>query len=100
MLRGAAPANGRAARYTATRVETMSVKEPGSSRVESEAGIRTADRTQRETRSRSGRGLPSSLTLKTIDPQRAQPLYDLPPFFRYQPMNCLTPTLFALRVAS
>ena len=42
MLRGAAPVNGRAARSTAARVETVSVKEPGSSRVESEAGIRVS----------------------------------------------------------
>ena len=46
MLRGAAPVNGRAARPTAARVETVSAQEPGSSRVESKAGIRAADRTQ------------------------------------------------------
>ena len=40
MLRGAAPVNGRAAQSTAPRVETVSAKEPGSSRAESEAGIR------------------------------------------------------------
>ena len=45
MLRGAAPVRGRAARPTATRVETMSAKEPGWSRAESETGIRDADRT-------------------------------------------------------
>ena len=39
MLRGAAPVNGRAARSTAARMETMSAKEPGSSRAESNAGI-------------------------------------------------------------
>ena len=89
MLRGTAPANSRAVRSTAARVETMSAKEPGSSRVESEVGIRAADRTLRETRSRSGRGLPSSLTLETNDPEGAQPLHVLPPFFCYQPTNCL-----------
>ena len=98
MLRGAAPVNGRAARSTAARVETVSAKEPGSSRAESEAGIRAADRTLRETRSRSDRGLPSSLTLEMNDPQRVQPLHDLPPFFRYQPTNCLTPTLRSRRL--
>ena len=98
MLCGAAPVNGHAARSTAARVETVSAKEPGSSRVESEAGIRAADRTLRETRSRSGRGLPSSLTLEANDPQRVQPLHDLPPFFRYQPTNCLTPTLRSRRL--
>ena len=40
MLRGAAPVNGRTARSTAARVETVSAKEPGSSQAESEAGIR------------------------------------------------------------
>ena len=97
-LCGAAPVNGRAARSTAARLDTVSAEEPGSSRAESEAGIRAADRTQRGTRSRSGRGLPSSLTLETNDPQRAQPLHDLPPFFCYQPTNCLTPTLRSVRL--
>uniref|UniRef100_A0A8C4PWG9 Uncharacterized protein n=1 Tax=Eptatretus burgeri TaxID=7764 RepID=A0A8C4PWG9_EPTBU len=45
MLYGAAPASGRAARPTATRAETVSAKEPGWSRAESETGIRAADRT-------------------------------------------------------
>ena len=45
MLRGAAPVSGRAARPTATRMETVSAKEPGWSRAESETGIRAADRT-------------------------------------------------------
>jgi len=71
MLRDAAPVNGRAAESTATRVETVSAKEPGSSRVESEAGIRAADSTQRETRSRSGRGLPSSHTQNERPPKSA-----------------------------
>ena len=97
MLHGGAPVNGRTARSTAARMETVSVKEPGSSRAESEAGIRAAARTLRETRSRLRR-LPSSLTLETNDPQRVQPLHDLPPFFRYQPTNCLTPTLRSRRL--
>ena len=71
MLRGAAPVNGHAARSTAARVETVSAKEPGSSRGTSEAEIRAADRTQRETLSRSGRGLSSSLTLKNERPLKS-----------------------------
>ena len=43
VLHGAAPVNGHAARSTAARVETVSAKELGSSRAESEAGI-TAQR--------------------------------------------------------
>ena len=42
MLRGAAPVNGHAARSTAARMETLSAKEPGLSRAESEAGIRVS----------------------------------------------------------
>ena len=95
MLRGAAPVNGRAARSMAARVETVSAKEPGSSRG---SGLQTGPN------ERPGQGrvevFPALSHSKTNDPQRAQPLYDLPPFFRYQPTNCLTPTLFALRVAS
>ena len=45
MLCGAAPVSGRAARPTATRADTVSAKEPGWSRAESETGIRAADRT-------------------------------------------------------
>ena len=45
MLRGVAPVSGRAAQPTVTLVETVSAKEPGWSRAESETGIRAADRT-------------------------------------------------------
>ena len=55
VLRGAAPANGRAARPTVTHVGLVSAAEPKRPR----AGIRVADRTQRET----GRGRVSSVVI-------------------------------------
>ena len=45
MLCDTAPVSGGAARPTATHAETVSTKEPGWSRAESETGIRAADRT-------------------------------------------------------
>ena len=51
VLLGAAPANGRATRPAVTRVGLVAMEEPERS---PRVGIRVVDRTQQETRSRSG----------------------------------------------
>ena len=109
MLRGAAPVNGRAVRSTAARVETVSAKEPGSSRAEAEVGIKVFSSLPRRltfqltrrltfqlTRSPSQHECSDSLSTpdhEPFDPLSTQPT-NPPTFSALQTMN--PPTLLAL----
>ena len=89
MLRGAAPGNGRAPRSTAMRVETVSAKDPGSSRAESEVRIRVSSLLPRRITFQLTRRLTFQLTHSPSQHTRLRTLRLSQP----QPMN--PPTLSA-----